>query len=178
MSSIQRISSIHELFPCIFQVLPFPRDVVAQLDYNSRLRLTLCFFRLKTLMENGKIDREMNDRKTWSGKCKDVVSYRPALYNIGMLQNLMTEVRREGGRRGEGRRGQMGRGRGRGEGGGRGGGRWERKRKERGRRKRGGKGGGTDGRERGRREGGGRGEGRGGQMGGKEGGEREDEEGR
>ena len=30
--------------------MPFPKDVVAQLDYNSRLRLTICFFRMKTLL--------------------------------------------------------------------------------------------------------------------------------
>ena len=34
------------------QALPFPKDVVSQLDYNSRLRLTLCFFRLKSLLES------------------------------------------------------------------------------------------------------------------------------
>ena len=30
--------------------MPFPKDVVAQLDYNSRLRLTICFFRMKTVL--------------------------------------------------------------------------------------------------------------------------------
>ena len=33
------------------QAMPFPKDVVAQLDYNSRLRLTICFFRMKTLLK-------------------------------------------------------------------------------------------------------------------------------
>ena len=31
--------------------MPFPKDVVAQLDYNSRLRLTICFFRMKTMLK-------------------------------------------------------------------------------------------------------------------------------
>ena len=29
--------------------LPFSKDVVSQVDYNSRLRLALCFFRMKTI---------------------------------------------------------------------------------------------------------------------------------
>ncbi len=36
--------------PTHAQALPFPKDVVSQLDYNSRLRLALCFFKLKALM--------------------------------------------------------------------------------------------------------------------------------
>ena len=33
------------------QELPFSRDVVSQVDYNSRLRLALCFFKMKNLIE-------------------------------------------------------------------------------------------------------------------------------
>ena len=30
--------------------LPFSKDVISQVDYNSRLRLALCFFRMKSLL--------------------------------------------------------------------------------------------------------------------------------
>lgn len=40
------------LYTCVcLQVMPFPKDVVAQLDYNSRLRLTICFFRMKSMLK-------------------------------------------------------------------------------------------------------------------------------
>lgn len=32
--------------------LPFSKDVVSQVDYNSRLRLALCFFRMKSLLQD------------------------------------------------------------------------------------------------------------------------------
>ena len=34
--------------------LPFSKDVVSQVDYNSRLRLALCFVRMKKLLEQDK----------------------------------------------------------------------------------------------------------------------------
>ena len=31
--------------------MPFQKDVVSQLDYNSRLRLTICFFHMKAMLK-------------------------------------------------------------------------------------------------------------------------------
>ncbi len=83
------------------QVLPFPKDVVAQLDYNSRLRLSLCFFRLKTLMDTREGEKKgtavqgaepMGGASTSSSS--EMVEYKPfKLLQPGMLQNMMTEVR-------------------------------------------------------------------------------------
>lgn len=38
--------------------LPFSKDVVSQIDYNSRLRLALCFFRMKLLTGDKKNAQE------------------------------------------------------------------------------------------------------------------------
>ena len=84
------------------QVLPFPKEAVSQLDYNSRLRLALCFFRLKTMVEGrgemagGGTTEAQQGLATDSGK--QIVKKRfasdmkPALFQPGMLQDLMSEV--------------------------------------------------------------------------------------
>ena len=69
--------------------LPFTKDVVNQVDYNSRLRLAMCFFRMKHLM----YQESKNERGDEDG-CNSVVSCdkKPPLFREGMLQSLITEV--------------------------------------------------------------------------------------
>ena len=83
------------------QVLPFPMDVISQLDYNSRLRLAVCFCRLKTLTESGcevAGCADDSDEPSSPGsekqiiKRKTVPDSKPVLFQPGMLQDLMTEV--------------------------------------------------------------------------------------
>ena len=86
------------------QALPFPKAVVSQLDYNSRLRLALCFFRLKSLVETStkqqtiKLEPDMTDLKSRL-KLKDQKSMqmvkqesKPSRSMPGMLQDMMNEV--------------------------------------------------------------------------------------
>ena len=87
------------------QVLPFPREAVSQLDYNSRLRLALCFFRLKTMVEGASGEMAAGgggasepQHATDSGKQMAIVKRKfasdtkPPLFQPGMLQDLMSEV--------------------------------------------------------------------------------------
>ena len=85
----------------IEQVLPFPSDVVSQLDYNSRLRLAVCFFRLKTMTDseddvpsytNGSQTQSSSDSREQIVKKKFVTDKKPVLFQPGMLQDLMSEV--------------------------------------------------------------------------------------
>ena len=41
----KRRETYKDLMTGIMEGLPFPREILSQLDYNSRLRLTLCFFK-------------------------------------------------------------------------------------------------------------------------------------
>ena len=41
----KRRETYKDLMTGIMEELPFPREILSQLDYNSRLRLTLCFFK-------------------------------------------------------------------------------------------------------------------------------------
>ncbi len=78
------------------QVLPFPKDVVSQLDYNSRLRLSLCFFRLKNLLASEQVESAVAKETPSVGvaKSSEVVQYQPfRLFKPGMLQDMMAEVR-------------------------------------------------------------------------------------
>ena len=83
------------------RVLPFPKDVVAQLDYNSKLRLALCFFRLKALIgsdptttdENGMGIEGCESGYGSTGMSLAVQERQiPSVFPHGMVQNLMTEV--------------------------------------------------------------------------------------
>ena len=78
----------------LFQVMPFPKDVVSQLDYNSRLRLTVCFFRIKAML--GSEDEEADVSLCIESEKQVVkkVPTKPMLLNPGMLQDLMSEVHR------------------------------------------------------------------------------------
>ena len=87
--------------------MPFPKDVVAQLDYNSRLRLTICFFRMKAMLKSENEEDSVLD-DVLSGECgelggeKERMAPAPAnsmevvrpvsLFKSGMLQDLMCEV--------------------------------------------------------------------------------------
>lgn len=46
----KRRSTYKTLMQDLADELPFSKDVVSQVDYNSRLRLALCFFRAKNLL--------------------------------------------------------------------------------------------------------------------------------
>lgn len=45
----KRRTTYKSLMRDLAEELPFSKDVVSQIDYNSRLRLALCFFRMKSL---------------------------------------------------------------------------------------------------------------------------------
>lgn len=45
----KRRTTYKSLMRDLAEELPFSKDVVSQIDYNSRLRLALCFFRMKML---------------------------------------------------------------------------------------------------------------------------------
>ena len=98
--------------------MPFPKDVVAQLDYNSRLRLTICFFRMKTMLnseedehlptarladdpipgegcEQGGGEGGEGMERTAAGSSSSMqvaTQTRTTLFKPGMLQELMCEV--------------------------------------------------------------------------------------
>ena len=89
------------MYNICLQVLPFPNDAISQLDYNSRLRLALCFLRLKTMVDGGDKVSSISGKpgKTSSSssgkqivKRKAVHSGKPVLLQPGMLQELMSEV--------------------------------------------------------------------------------------
>ena len=89
------------LYIKIEQVLPFPSDIVSQLDYNSRLRLAVCFFRLKTMTDseddvpsctNGSETHSSSDSGKQIMKKKFDTDKNPVLFQSGMLQDLMSEV--------------------------------------------------------------------------------------
>ena len=77
---------------------------MSQLDYNSRLRLALCFFRLKTMVEGrgdtaagggGACEPQHNtdsEKQMAIVKRKFTSDVKPALFQPGMLQDLMSEV--------------------------------------------------------------------------------------
>ena len=46
----KRRETYKDLMTGIMESLPFSREVLSQLDYNSRLRLALCFFKLVLLL--------------------------------------------------------------------------------------------------------------------------------
>ena len=98
------LPGLHLLHTLTMQALPFPKAVVSQLDYNSRLRLALCFFRLKSLVETStkqptiKLEPDMTDLKSRL-KLKDQESMqmvkqesKPSRSMPGMLQDMMNEV--------------------------------------------------------------------------------------
>jgi len=45
------------------QELPFSKDVISQVDYNSRLRLALCYLRMKSLMERSESSKMEEEKK-------------------------------------------------------------------------------------------------------------------
>lgn len=45
----KRRTTYKSLMKDLADELPFSKDVVSQVDYNSRLRLALCFFRMKSV---------------------------------------------------------------------------------------------------------------------------------
>ena len=83
------------------QVLPFPKESISQLDYNSRLRLALCFLRMKTVINTGdKVPASAShrDARKAAAYSKQIIKKRPpqftkpTLFHPGMLQDLMSEV--------------------------------------------------------------------------------------
>lgn len=99
----KRRDTYKQIMEDLTSVLPFPREAVSQLDYNSRLRLALCFFRLKTMVEgSGEMAGGGGTSETQQGvaadngkqivKRKFVPDMKPALFQPGMLQDLMSEA--------------------------------------------------------------------------------------
>jgi len=91
------VTSFFENVHRFLQVLPLPKDVVTHLDYSSKLRLSLCFFRLKTLMGTVKSEEEDDKEDVMEGglsQCStELTTYKKRpLFNLGMFQDLMTEV--------------------------------------------------------------------------------------
>ena len=72
--------------------------MVSQMDYNSRLRLAVCFFRLKTMTdsEDDYTDDSETHRSSDSGKQIEKGTFttdkKPVLFHPGMLQDIMSEV--------------------------------------------------------------------------------------
>ncbi len=66
-----------------------------QVDYNSRLRLALCYFRMKSLMQESPVNgAEDEDLGCEDGNHQEIMEYRkPAVFPPGMFQDLVTEVR-------------------------------------------------------------------------------------
>ena len=78
----KRRTTYKSIMSDLAQELPFSRDVISQVDYNSRLRLALCYFRMKSLSgETGAVKKEVMEYKK-----------KPAFPQPGMLQDFMTEV--------------------------------------------------------------------------------------
>ena len=78
----KRRTTYKSIMSDLAQELPFSRDVISQVDYNSRLRLALCYFRMKSLSgETGAVKKEVMEIKE-----------KPAFLQLGMLQDFMTEV--------------------------------------------------------------------------------------
>ena len=46
----KRRTTYKSLMNDMADVLPFSKEVVSQIDYNSRLRLALCFIRMKKIL--------------------------------------------------------------------------------------------------------------------------------
>ena len=93
------------MYNTCLQILPFPNDAISQLGYNSRLQLALCFLRLKAMVDgggdkvssiSGKPGKTGRASSSSSGKQivkrKAVHSGKPVLFQLGMLQELMSEV--------------------------------------------------------------------------------------
>lgn len=49
----KRRTTYKSLMKDLAEELPFSKDVVSQIDYNSRLRLALCYFRMKNILGKG-----------------------------------------------------------------------------------------------------------------------------
>ena len=78
----KRRTTYKSIMSDLAQELPFSRDVISQVDYNSRLRLALCYFRMKSLSgDTGAVKKEVMEIKE-----------KPAFLQLGMLQDFMTEV--------------------------------------------------------------------------------------
>jgi len=83
----KRRTTYKSIMSDLAQELPFSKDVISQVDYNSRLRLALCYLRMKSLMERSESSK-MEEEK------KEVMEYKekPTLLQHGQLQDLMAEV--------------------------------------------------------------------------------------
>ena len=55
----KRRTTYKSLMKDLADELPFSKDVVSQVDYNSRLRLALCFVRMKTLLDEKNKDENV-----------------------------------------------------------------------------------------------------------------------
>ena len=89
------------LFYTSSQVMPFPKDVVSQLDYNSRLRLTICFFKMKTMLKAEEDERLGPSLALEGPVCPEggvgdgrvaISRAKPSLFKPGILQDVMCEV--------------------------------------------------------------------------------------
>jgi hypothetical protein len=84
----KRREAYKDLMTGIMESLPFTQDVLTQLDYNSRLRLGLCFLKMKKLLEQPEGDSpKMIEAAPTAGCSSKTVVFQP-----GVLQELMIEA--------------------------------------------------------------------------------------
>jgi PAS domain-containing protein len=74
----KRRTTYKSLMKDLADELPFSKDVISQVDYNSRLRLALCFFRMKSLAPKKDRDQSKDNQPSIS------------MHN-SLLQDLLTE---------------------------------------------------------------------------------------
>lgn len=80
----KRRETYKDLMTGLMESLPFTREVLSQLDYNSRLRLALCFLKMKSLLEDPKQEGlKMIEASPDS---------RPVVFQPGAVQELMIEA--------------------------------------------------------------------------------------
>ena len=68
----KRRTTYKMLMKDLAEELPFSKDVVSQIDYNSRLRLALCFFQMKTLLNKKDGNQALDDSSSSTNCCKGV----------------------------------------------------------------------------------------------------------
>lgn len=63
----KRRTTYKTLMRDLAEELPFSKDVVSQIDYNSRLRLALCFFQMKTILNKKDSNLTLEDSSSSKG---------------------------------------------------------------------------------------------------------------
>ena len=78
----KRRTTYKSLMRDLAEELPFSKDVVSQIDYNSRLRLAMCFFRTKGLIGKRTDPQQEKERSLeLKGTC-NLTSYMLCYVNL------------------------------------------------------------------------------------------------